>query len=164
MLRAELDKILIGIKNEREALNSYISASSKEGLDEQVNKAFQKLRTEEAKVTNVLKELLKDIGADVLEAGNYGNRPSRYAFGQSLKDTLASARAAVTREMGKKYSAVDATFVDLATPGVVIVNKRGRPQIVEGPNTQLEREKARIITKAITSVILKPVSLDLEII
>ena len=47
--------------------------------------------------------------------------------------------------MGKKYSAVDAKFVDLATPGVVIVNKRGRPQIVEGPKTQLEREKARII-------------------
>ncbi len=164
VLRAELDKILIGIKNEREALNSYISASSKEGLDEQVNKAFQKLRTEEAKVTNVLKELLKDIGADVIEAGNYGNIPSRYAFGQSLKDTLASARAAVTREMGKKYSAVDAKFVDLATPGVVIVNKRGRPQIVEGPKTQLEREKARIINKAINSVILKHVRVGLDII
>ena len=156
VLRAELDNILSGIKNEREALNSYISQSSKAGLDEQVNAALQKLRLQEAEVTNTLKKLLGDIGEDILEVSNYGTVPSRQAFGETLKDTLSAARSAVTRESGERYRAVDKKFLDIASPNKIDIDGRGNP-IVGPAKSETDQTKARIINKAINNVILKHV-------
>jgi len=156
VLRAELDYILSGIKKERAALNSYMSESSKEGLDESVNAALQKLRLDEQDVTTALQKLLKDIGADVLEVSNYGNVPSRFAFGETLKDTLSSARGAVTKASGQRYRAVDQKFLDIASPDNVTIDNRGNP-VFTGPKTETEANKARIINKAINGVILKHV-------
>ena len=155
-LRSELDYILTGIKKERTALNSYISQSSKEGLDESVNSALQKLRLDEKDVTTALNKLLKDIGADVLEVSNYGNVPSRFAFGETLKDTLGSARSAVTRASGERYRAVDQKFLDIASPDNVSIDGRGNP-VFTGPKTETEANKARVVNKAINGVILKHV-------
>jgi len=156
VLRAELDNILSGIKNEREALNSYISQSSKTGLDEQVNAALQKLRLQEADVTNTLKKLLGDIGEDILEVSNYGTVPSRQSFGETLKDTLSAARGAVTRESGERYRAVDKKFLDIASPNKIDIDGRGNP--IVGPlKNETDQTKARIINKAINNVILKHV-------
>ena len=156
VLRAELDNILSSIKNEREALNSYISQSSKTGLDEQVNAALQKLRLQETQVTNTLKKLLGDIGEDILEVSNYGTVPSRQAFGETLKDTLSAARGAVTRESGERYRAVDKKFLDIASPNKIEIDGRGNP--IVGPlKNETDQNKARIINKAINNVILKHV-------
>ena len=110
-LQQELNYLLRGIKKEKEALTSYISESSKKGLDESINKSYQTLREREQDVTETLQQLLKDIGADVIEAGNYGNIPSRFEFGLAVKNTLSDARRAVTRESGNRYREVDKKFL-----------------------------------------------------
>ncbi len=151
-LFAELDYILNGIKSERAALDSYISQSSKGRLDESVNQALQKLRNQEKDVTESLKKMLKDIGSDVIEIGNYGQVPSRREFGETLKDVLFRSRSAVMRESGERYGKVDQKFLDIADPRnkEEIVRTVGGREAVTGP-----AQEARIINKTINNIVNK---------
>jgi len=112
-LMAELNYIMRGVKDEKAALDSYISASQKSRLDESINQKLQTLRNKEADVTNRLEELLKEVTEDALEVGNYGTIPSRREFGESIKETVSTARAFVTREMGAEYKAIDNSMKDM---------------------------------------------------
>ena len=112
-LFAELNYLLKGIKNERSALDSYISSAQKGRLDKSIDEKLQSLRSAESDVTNRLDKLLKDVTEDALEIGNYGHIPSRKDFGDSIKNTVSSARAFVTKEMGEKYQKVDNLMKDM---------------------------------------------------
>ena len=131
-------------------MDSYISETSKGRLDESVNKALQKLRNQEKDVTESLKNMLKDIGADV-EIGNYGQVPSRREFGETLKDVMFRSRSAVMRESGERYGKVDQKFLDISDPRgkEEIVRTVGR-EAVTGP-----AQEARIINKTVNSVVNK---------
>jgi|TARA_R100000149_G_C5879075_1_gene143449 hypothetical protein len=153
-LQQELNYLLRGIKKEKEALTSYISESSKKGLDESINKSYQTLRQREQDVTETLQQLLKDIGADVIEAGNYGNIPSRFEFGLAVKNTLSDARRAVTRESGNRYREVDKKFLNLVSQEEITIDKFGNP-VVGQLKDELGRSKARISNIAINNIILK---------
>ena len=110
---AELNYIMRGVKDEKAALDSYISQSQKGRLDESINEKLQSLRSKETDVTNRLEELLKEVTEDALEVGNYGNIPSRREFGETIKETVSTARAFVTREMGSEYKAIDNSMKDM---------------------------------------------------
>jgi len=112
-LMAELNYIMRGVKDEKAALDSYISQSQKGRLDESINEKLQSLRSKETDVTNRLEELLKEVTEDALEVGNYGNIPSRREFGETIKETVSTARAFVTREMGTEYKAIDNSMKDM---------------------------------------------------
>ena len=112
-LMAELNYIMRGVKDEKAALDSYISQSQKGRLDESINEKLQSLRSKETDVTNRLEELLKEVTEDALEVGNYGNIPSRREFGETIKETVSTARAFVTREMGAEYKAIDNSMKDM---------------------------------------------------
>ena len=112
-LMAELNYIMRGVKDEKAALDSYISQSQKGRLDESINEKLQSLRSKETDVTNRLEELLKEVTEDALEVGNYGNIPSRREFGETIKETVSTARAFVTREMGSEYKAIDNSMKDM---------------------------------------------------
>jgi len=112
-LFASLNYVMRGIKDEKAALDSYISASQKGRLDESINKKLQNLRSKEADVTNKLEELLKEVTEDALEVGNYGTIPSRREFGETIKETVSTARAFVTREMGTEYKSIDNSMKDM---------------------------------------------------
>jgi len=112
-LRAELNYILKGIKDEKVALDSYISTSQKGRLDQSINEKLQNLRNAEATVTNRLEKLFGEITEDALEVGNYGMIPSRSEFGESIKNTITSARSFVTKEVGNKYKEVDNMMKDM---------------------------------------------------
>ena len=155
-LKQDLNYLLRGIKAEKDQLSSYISESSKKGLDESVNQSYQLLRQREQEVTETLKELLQDIGADVIEAGNYGTIPSRFDFGMELKNTLASARQAVTRESGERYRELDKAFLNLTSPENVTINRFGDPEIGALKDT-LGQEKAKAMTVALNKIVLKHV-------
>ena len=90
-LFAELNYLLKGIKNERSALDSYISSAQKGRLDKSIDEKLQSLRSAESDVTNRLDKLLKDVTEDALQIGNYGHIPSRKDFGDSIKNTVSSA-------------------------------------------------------------------------
>jgi len=180
-LRAALNSILRNIKDEKEALNQSLSASSKKGLDEQVNAALQNLRLQEQKVTESLRKLLDDVGADILEVGDYGNIPVNKVFGEELKDTVAKAQGAAMESSGELYHAVDkklinfrfyktdadGNFVKDADGNLVpedrklIINRRGEPEAAVDANnnpvlkTELEQNKAKVINKVINNVVLK---------
>ena len=138
-LKQDLNYLLRGIKAEKDQLSSYISESSKKGLDESVNQSYQLLRQREQEVTETLKELLQDIGADVIEAGNYGTIPSRFDFGMELKNTLASARQAVTRESGERDRELDKTFLNLTSPERLIKDYKGKSNFwkMKRPGTEV---------------------------
>ena len=112
-LMAELNYIMRGVKDEKAALDSYISASQKGRLDESINQKLQSLRSKEADVTKRLEELLKEVTEDALEVGNYGTIPSRREFGETIKETVSTARHFVTREMGAEYKAIDNSMKDM---------------------------------------------------
>ena len=112
-LMAELNYIMRGIKDERVALDSYISASQKGRLDDSITKKMQSLRKSETDVTNRLEKLLDEVQVDALEVGNYGTIPSRSEFGETIKDTVTTARSFVTKEMGTKYKEVDNMMKDM---------------------------------------------------
>ena len=112
-LFAELNYIMRGVKDEKAALDSYISSSQKGRLDESINEKLQNLRSKESDVTNRLEELLKEVTEDALEVANYGTIPSRREFGESIKETVSTARAFVTREMGAEYKAIDNSMKDM---------------------------------------------------
>jgi len=180
-LRAALNDILSNIKDEKEALNQSLSASSKQGLDAQVNEALQNLRLQEQKVTDSLRKLLDDVGEDILEVGDYGNIPANKVFGEELKDTVAKAQGAAMESSGELYHAVDkklinfrfyktdadGNFVKDADGNLVpedtklTINRRGEPEAALDTDgnpilrTELEQNKARVINKVINNVVLK---------
>lgn len=180
-LRAALNDILRNIKDEKEALNQSLSASSKQGLDAQVNEALQKLRLQEQKVTDSLRKLLDDVGEDILQVGDYGNIPANKVFGEELKDTVAKAQGAAMESSGELYHAVDkklinfrfyktdadGNFVKDADGNLVpedtklTINRRGEPEAALDADgnpilrTELEQDKARVINKVINNVVLK---------
>jgi len=112
-LFAELNYIMRGIKNEKAALDSYISASQKDRLDESIKQKLVDLKNAETNVTARLEKLLGEVTEDALQVGNYGNIPSRREFGESIKQTVSTARAFVTREMGKDYKKIDNMMKDM---------------------------------------------------
>jgi len=112
-LFAELNYLTRGIKDEQAALDSFISATQKGRLDESINKRLQTLRSKEADVTQRLEKLLGEITDDALEVGNYGMVPSRREFGETIKNTVATARSFVTKEMGQDYKKVDNMMKDM---------------------------------------------------
>ena len=112
-LMAELNYVMRGIKDERAALDSYISASQKGRLDKSINEKMQDLRKAETDVTNRLEKLLDEVQVDALEVGNYGMIPSRSEFGETIKETVSTARAFVTKEVGNKYKEVDNMMKDM---------------------------------------------------
>ena len=180
-LRAALNDILSNIKDEKEALNQSLSASSKQGLDAQVNAALQNLRLQEQKVTDSLRKLLDDVGEDILEVGDYGNIPANKVFGEELKDTVAKAQGAAMESSGELYHAVDkklinfrfyktdadGNFVKDADGNLVpedtklTINRRGEPEAALDADgnpilrTELEQNKARVVNRVINDVVLK---------
>ena len=96
--------------------------------------------------------MLKDIGADVIEIGNYGQVPSRREFGETLKDVMFRSRSAVMRESGERYGKVDQKFLDISDPRgkEEIVRTVGGREAVTGP-----AQEARIINKTVNSVVNK---------
>ena len=180
-LRAALNSILRNIKDEKEALNQSLSASSKKGLDAQVDTALQNLRIQEQKVTESLRKLLDDVGADILEVGDYGNIPVNKVFGEELKDTVAKAQGAAMEQSGELYHAVDKKLINFRyyktdadgnfvrdPEGKLIpedrkftINRRGEPEAAVDADknpilrTELEQNKAKVINKVINNVVLK---------
>ena len=180
-LRAALNSILRNIKDEKEALNQSLSASSKKGLDAQVDTALQNLRIQEQKVTESLRKLLDDVGADILEVGDYGNIPVNKVFGEELKDTVAKAQGAAMEQSGELYHAVDKKLINFRyyktdadgnfvrdPEGKLIpedrkftINRRGEPKAAVDTDgnfilkTELEQNKAKVINKVINNVVLK---------
>ena len=173
-LRAATNGVLKNIKDEKALLNDSLSKSSKEGLDEQVNAALQKLRLQEQTVTNSLRTLLDDIGESVIQVGDYGDIPANKVFGQELKETMGKARNAAMEQSGDAYHAVDKKFVNFrydliedANGQMVpdnrkfVIDKRGQPQPEVDANgnpvlkTETDLNKSKIINKAINNIIGK---------
>ena len=178
-LRAAVNDILNNIKDEKAALNSSLSISSKRGLDDQVDAALQKLRQQEQNVTNELRKLLDDIGESVIQVGDYGDIPANKVFGDELKSTINRARNATMEQAGAKYHAVDKKLfnfrydIDPET-GVVdntkyTINRLGQPEPELDINgnvvlrSNLEMEKAKAINAAINEVALKHINHAQEI-
>jgi len=174
-LRSAVDDVLRNIKNEKEALNQSISLSSKEGLDAQVNEALQNLRLQEQKVTESLRKLLDDVGADILEVGDYGNIPANKVFGEELKSAVSKAQKAAMKQSGESYHALDKKLINFrydliedANGNLVpdnkryFINRRGQPEFEADAKgnpinlkSELELNKARVINKVINNVVLK---------
>jgi len=162
-LRAALNSILRNIKDEKEALNQSLSASSKKGLDAQVDTALQNLRIQEQKVTESLRKLLDDVGADILEVGDYGNIPVNKVFGEELKDTVAKAQGAAMEQSGELYHAVDKKLINFRyyktdADGNFVRDPEGKliPEDRKFTiNRRGEQNKAKVINKVINNVVLK---------
>ena len=162
-LRAATNDVLRNIKNERAALNQGISQASKKSLNDQVNTALQDLRVKEQNVTESLRQLLDDVGADILNVGNYKQIPTVRAFGEELKTNLAKAQSAALEQSGELYHGVDTKLLnfrsdefiygidDLGQPFKQIDEATGQP-ILKTPN---EQAKSVAINKAINNIILK---------
>lgn len=129
-LFAELNYIMRGIKDEKAALDSYISASQKSSLDESIKQKLVDLKNAETNVTARLEKLLGEVTEDALQVGNYGNVPSRREFGESIKQTVSTARAFVTREMGKDYKKIDNMMKDMRSIYKMELDDFGELQLV----------------------------------
>tara|TARA_R100000149_G_C5880021_1_gene144818 strand:- start:102 stop:3527 length:3426 start_codon:yes stop_codon:yes gene_type:complete len=136
-LFAELNYLTRGIKDEKAALDSYISAAQKGRLDESVNQKLQNLRSKEAKVTQRLEKLLGEITDDALEVGNYGMVPSRRDFGETIKNTVSTARSFVTKEMGNEYKEVDNLMKDMRSIYQLELDDFGELQFVGRPGADV---------------------------
>ena len=170
-LRNELDNILSLIKTEKTALNEYLNVSTKEGLDETINKTLQNLRLQEKTVTGELEKLLEKMGTDFFNLDNAAGIPNREIFGAELKATLGKLRKTVQTEMGDTYAAVDLKFVDLASPYRMVVNPKGRNIDFELDadgnlilKSQQEVNESIAFNKAINLVVRKHVDQSLRLI
>jgi len=162
-LRESTNDVLRNIKNERAALNQGISQSSKKSLNEQVNTALQDLRVKEQNVTDSLRQLLDDVGADILNVGNYKQIPTVRVFGEELKENLAKAQSAALAQSGELYHGVDTKLINFRNDEFIYgIDGLGQPfkQIDEATGqpllkSQNEQAKSVAINKAINNIILK---------
>ena len=181
-LRAATNDVLRNIKNERAALNQGISQASKKSLNDQVNSALQDLRVKEQNVTDSLRQLLDDVGADILNVGDYKQIPTVRVFGEELKNNLAKAQKAALDQSGELYHGVDRKLINFRydykkdaegnflrdADGNLIpdntkltINRLGQPEPeldVDGNvllKSDLEMNKSKVINKAINNIILK---------
>jgi len=129
-LFGNLSKTLGAADNE---LEKFISQSTKETLDEQIDIARNSLLKKEQDVLNVLNDLVENTIDDAFEIGNRAAIGDRREFGLELAQTLGRARTVASGFETTQYKAAQDLFDDLTNvPGkgqntkVVKVDKRNK--------------------------------------
>lgn len=114
-LFGNLSKTLGAADNE---LEKFISQSTKETLDEQIDIARNSLLNKEQDVLNVLNDLVENTIDDAFEIGNRAAIGDRREFGLELAQTLGRARTAASGFESTQYKAAQDLFDDLTNvPG-----------------------------------------------
>jgi len=114
-LFGNLSKTLGAADNE---LEKFISQSTKETLDEQIDIARNALLNKEQDVLNVLNDLVENTIDDAFEIGNRAAIGDRREFGLELAQTLGRARTVASGFETTQYKAAQALFDDLTNvPG-----------------------------------------------
>ena len=114
-LTNELNNVLESANLELSDLETYISATAKGSLDEQLQANLQVLRSNEAKTTQTLRKLLQDVEQNVFEMGKYADSLDNQtgAIGANIRETLTRAYKAIDDQHRKKYVAIDKSLQQL---------------------------------------------------
>ena len=115
-LFGNLSKTIGAADNE---LEQFISQSTKETLDEQIEIARNALLTKEQKVLDTLNDLVENTIDDAFEVGNRAAIADRREFGLELAQALGRARTTANGFESAQYEAVQTLFDDLTkVPGI----------------------------------------------
>ena len=115
-LFGNLSKTIGAADNE---LEQFISQSTKETLDEQIEIARNALLTKEQKVLDTLNDLVENTIDDAFEVGNRAAIADRREFGLELAQALGRARTTANGFESTQYEAVQTLFNDLTkVPGI----------------------------------------------
>jgi len=109
-LFGNLSKTIGAADNE---LDKFISQSTKETLDEQIEIARNSLVQKEQNVLNTLNDLVENTIDDAFEIGNRAAIADRREFGLELAQGLGKARTFASGYLDGKYTAVNDLFNDL---------------------------------------------------
>ena len=115
-LFGNLSKTIGAADNE---LDKFISQSTKETLDEQIEIARNALVTKEQSVLDTLNNLVENTIDDAFEVGNRAAIADRREFGLELAQALGRARTVANGFESAQYEAVQTLFDDLTKiPGI----------------------------------------------